>query len=494
VLGRTYLTHIRLDIGRGIDSRALALPPTPTPSYPLSMAPPSSQITTGILAVPSSPLHLYLDPEQPPSPPSLGQDDDDRYLADNIQVSTPLPIWYANVLDSDDNLEEDYDQDGPNSPPDNCQLDGQSDDSDSEPFIEPIELDGNLQQHDIPSSPTSDYGPPSPLPYVLPDPQQCIATGLFDIIKRWPTSIPNIIANPSKNALVTDYILGSMMDDVPFLERMIQMHTLHLAAANVPRNTVEYTLKTLINVVDTCQKKARMIDPDSEPLLSDSPAQTLRTIRHQTGSKPPIMVYPVCPNLNCNELLYDLRSPTSFYDGKGLPPNCPQCGQDIRPIIGKPVADFPVISLKHELEGVLAHPGIEELTFNWQERRRITEQLDHHRHPGLKIYRDQWSGTHLDTILGPSGNPLLLDTDVPVIYVNLFLDWVNLRSSMASPGQSIGHIGLQVVNIPQGLRSVQSLILLLGIIPGKQKRKWYPMPQIRLTSGSYLAPYRPART
>jgi hypothetical protein len=435
--------------------------------HPLS--PPHLALTVPLAGRPNLPspgFSLLLEDTNHPIDESVGDD----HAADNQLASPPSTRPIRMVRSQTPDLHEEFY--GPTSFPDIPSLNAnQPAEEESEPFAEPIIFeDEEGSTPEVPHTLTAHYVPVIPPRLELPEPQYRSANEISDFIKQWPSNIPECIANPSKNILLSGYILGSDPDDCPFLERMVQMHILHLSAANVPRNTVEYTLKTLYNVVDTCQKKARQADPDSETLLSDTPAQTLRTLRRQTATNVPMMVYPVCPDMNCQDIPYKLRSSTSFSSGRGVPPNCSVCGQDFSPLTGRIPADFPHITLITELERVLAHPGIETLTFNWKERRRLIEQSDAVNHPGLKIYRDQWSGSHLDTILGPDGNPLISDDNVPVIYVNLFLDWVNRSSSMASSAYSVGHISLQIVNLPQGFRGVQSLIMLVGIIPGEYPR------------------------
>lgn len=307
-----------------------------------------------------------------------------------------------------------------------------------------------------------------------PEPALPHTPELHDYLDDWPYDIPSVLVNPWDTEPLSDYIgLDQVQDSTTFMERLIYTYAILIEAAGAARTLIHFFLRGALNLVDSTRL---MVNSDAPSLLSDSPAQTLRTVHRKTGTYVPNIVHPVCPNMLCHEVLYDVTSPVS-YSAVGsarlpanLPLNCPACGQVMDGEKGNVPLDFSRIPLRYQLERVLAHPGMEDLAFNWQDRRQLAVRWDEATCPAESILHDQWDGEVLERILGPDGNPLLHDPprpgDVPVIYLNLYLDWVNRSSSMMSTPYSVGHISLQIVNFPQGLRSVQSMIMPIGIIPG----------------------------
>lgn len=345
------------------------------------------------------------------------------------------------------------------------------------PDCDPPNTPVNGQPSPSPPPPSPPYRPESRADRGPMDiPCSSYASELHDFRPLWPRDVPPAIDRPWISS-ATAPLEASCEADRPtttFMEKLIYAHTLLLAASGVVRRAVEYTLNTLVILVLTTHLAAGGVNPSP---LSENPAKTLRTVRSLMGANVPSITHPVCPNMDCQAVLYHINSPVSLSSihspklPRNLPDICPECGHLMDRSQAKTWwRDFARIPLKSELERVLAHPGIEELMFNWQERRQLAARWDASQHPGQKIYRDQWSGSALDQILGPDGNRLISDPpkdgEPPVIYMNLYVDWVNCRSSMSTTGYSVGHISLQAVNLPQGLRGVQNLIMCCGLTPG----------------------------
>jgi hypothetical protein len=226
----------------------------------------------------------------------------------------------------------------------------------------------------------------------------------------------------------------------------------------------------MLIVADLAQIKARrgFTCNITEEVIGESPAQTLRTVCKRMAIDPPIIIHPVCPNSNCREIL-DTNTAMSGTSAVLQPlSHCPACGQDWTPVGGCISATFPRIPLISGIERLMAYPGVERLTFNWRKQRQIEARFMERSYAGLKIYRDQADGTYLHSLLGPEGNRMDEGPfgDTKEIFLNLSLDWLNVRSSAFGPGYAVGPIILQMANLPQALRGLQAMVTCVGLTPG----------------------------
>jgi hypothetical protein len=298
------------------------------------------------------------------------------------------------------------------------------------------------------------------------------APGLHDMIDIWPNDIPQCLQDSPLSQPLSGLISDQQTADLPFVERFIYTVSLTLEAVGVPRDKTEYALKAMICVANMTLLKARR-DFTDEQIINDSPAQTLKTVRKRMGIDLSTIAHPVCPNKDCQAVLYEITTMSTAAGALQGVEKCPKCGLDwAQPGSTRgpsTPAVFPTLPLTSEIERLLAYPGVEELAFNWRERDEVDTQLAKHDYPDLQIYRDQTDGSYLHSLLDPDGNRVDQGPfeGVKEIFVNLSLDWLNINSSSHGPGYSVGPILLQMGNLPQSMRGLQAMVMCCGLTPGK---------------------------
>jgi hypothetical protein len=295
--------------------------------------------------------------------------------------------------------------------------------------------------------------------------------GLHDFLPLWPEPIPPVLKNAPLSGELSGLISDQSTADLSFLERFIYTVALTLDSVGVARDKTEYALKAMNTVAQLTQIKARKdcTCNNHQEIISDSPAETLATARRRLAVELPTIAHPCCPNPACREVVYERTNMSTSKLVLNQLTKCPRCELDWSPITGQMPSTFPRLPLVSEIERVLSYPGVEQVAFNWRERRRINTQLSERLYPGLKIYRDQTDGTMIDSLLNPAG--LRVDQTendgIQEIFLNLSIDWLNQRSSSFAPGYSVGPILVQMANLPQESRALQAMIMCVGMTPGK---------------------------
>lgn len=270
------------------------------------------------------------------------------------------------------------------------------------------------------------------------------------------------------------------------LEHVIYSTNLALVAQwNLPHAPIQFNMTQTWNVFRYAYLLGKQIQPSPSPArlpsehsaLQPLPAipfnaatTSIRTLRSAerhlsiNGKEAALVIHAACSNVRCQHVFYQHRSLTDFVVGS----TCTLCNvpPDGKKNLG--LVPYPRMTLSRALTRFFQIDSVENICETTETRRREDAEFDQKKHPGIKIYREAYSGSDwpLKTI---EGNPVDEDNCL-VLRLDFGIDWYQPSRGNHARMQSVGPIIAHVTNLPLALRASLPLTLLLGITPGKSCR------------------------